>query len=206
MNYSEQIHLAIYGSLPADMQSLLSQPQRVTFEATTKPTTKDDAIIVMGVLSHNLNTLFAGLFSKISVAELMLFAAGMNPINEGMLLSSLALYNSNFDFDYSTQITPITGEDETGAPIETGKTVTVTPTATGGDVTVFVLSIPAISLNRKASAGETISFDADSDMTALSGKISATMKDGVTVEKDFYTDLSGGGGGTSGGGGASGGW
>ena len=189
MNYSEQIHLAIYGSLPADMQSLLSQPQRVAFEATTTPTTKDDAIIAMGVLSHNLNTLFAGLFSKISVAELMLFAAGMNPINEGMLLSSLALYNSNFDFDYSTQVSPITGEDDNGAPIETGKTVTVTPTATGGEVASIELSIPALGINSKTSLGGTISFDVDFNVKELSGKIWATMKDGVKVAKDFYTDL-----------------
>ena len=189
MNYSEQIHLAIYGSLPSSLQMLVSQPQRVSFEATSKPTNPDDAIITMGILSHNLNTLFSGVFSKISIAELMLFASGMNPINEGLLLSSLALYNADFDFRFETQVTPITGEDDDGNPVETGKSVTITPTSDTKNITSFEVNIPALGATYKASVGEAITFEAGVDISRVTGTISATLKDGAKKVKDFVVDL-----------------
>lgn len=189
MNYSEQIHLAIYGSLPSSLQMLVSQPQRVSFEATSKPTNPDDAIITMGILSHNLNTLFSGVFSKTSIAELMLFASGMNPINEGLLLSSLALYNADFDFRFETQVTPITGEDDDGNPVETGKSVTITPTSDTKNITLFEVNIPALGATYKASAGESITFETRVDLSRITGTISARLKDGSKKVEDFIVDL-----------------
>lgn len=196
-NYSEIVHLSIYDSLPDGLKTLITQPQRSIFGTIGSPTTKDEAIIAMGVLSANLNNVLSTLLSQTSIAELMMFAASQNPIQEGILLGGLALHNPDFKLDYTTMVTPITQttEDENGEPVETvtGKTVAITPSVSGvtsDKIASVELDVPGLG-KYAVSVGETIDLDLDLSVPNLAGKVYATLKDGVTVAKDFYLDLAG---------------
>lgn len=86
-----QLEAALHQSLPQALQSEIQSTGTVTFDPCPAVTSTDTAILAMGILSANLNTVLGNLFGKTSVIELMLYAASGNPLLKGILLSSLQI-------------------------------------------------------------------------------------------------------------------
>ena len=106
-----QLEAALHQSLPQAWQSEIQGAGTVAFEECPAITSTDTAVLAMGILSRNLNTVLGNLFGKTSVIELMLYAASGNPSLKGILLSSLQINTALC----SVEVSPSTFEWERDA-------------------------------------------------------------------------------------------
>ena len=101
---STAVHNALKDSLPENFAQFIDPGSMglFTWDDTPDVTDKDSATIAMGRLSRNLNTLFKLLFERITIPELMCYAASLNPALEGLLLASLSLRQGDLVFEPQT--------------------------------------------------------------------------------------------------------
>lgn len=86
----------IVADLPAGIKDHLETPIPA-FVATTSPTDVDSAIIVQGILAHNLNEVGRA-FEGLTLAAIPMYIAQLNTVNQGMLLSALEFIGGSGDF------------------------------------------------------------------------------------------------------------